>query len=353
MKKNVFQIQKKSANTWRDSRKDIGRSLDLEMKRNIMEIASASPKESGIPEQHKCYNDSRRKDIQFFSGVSSLSRGVLKRRKNKDTIYFTAETWNVELLLRIIHSANQLSIYGAVSSWSGHPSPNETDGEVRHKWRIRQHGNAEECAFTGNKLFGGFCLVKTRLWKQGARWSSGLFFTRTILDCEDLWNSIILEYCWESDVLQHSSRHGWWCWRFHTSMQRIFTTSTRSRFNSSWCNSRTVVGPVLQFIVVRIMGTYRNEIEILSLEQTSTIMFCRRMNRYMDKALVQKAEYTNSSRELITERAVEAIGPCSTKWGQSRTEETRDEESESWRSSVVHSKHICHQTVEVGNCSWV
>ena len=54
--------------------------------------AFTSPKESGIPEQHKCYNDSRRQDIQFVSGVSSLSRGFLKRRKNKDTTYFTAET---------------------------------------------------------------------------------------------------------------------------------------------------------------------------------------------------------------------------------------------------------------------
>ena len=50
---------------------------------------------------------------------------------------------------------------------------------------------------------------------------------------------------------------------------------------------------------MRIMGTYRNEIEILSPEQNSTIMFCRRMNRYMDKAPVQKAEYNNVSREQL------------------------------------------------------
>ena len=35
--------------------------------------------------------------------------------KGKERIRFNADTLNTELLFRIIHSANQLSIYGAVS----------------------------------------------------------------------------------------------------------------------------------------------------------------------------------------------------------------------------------------------
>ena len=50
----------------------------------------------------------------FYTSTSALSRGALKRKKNRNTIHFTAESSNVKLLFRIIHSANQLSIYGAV-----------------------------------------------------------------------------------------------------------------------------------------------------------------------------------------------------------------------------------------------
>ena len=50
----------------------------------------------------------------FYTGTSALSRGALKRKENRNTIHFTAESSSVKLLFRIIHSANQLSVYGAV-----------------------------------------------------------------------------------------------------------------------------------------------------------------------------------------------------------------------------------------------
>ena len=54
----------------------------------------------------------------FFTGASALSRGILKRLKGKENININADASNTELFFRIIHSANQLSIYGAVSQWS-------------------------------------------------------------------------------------------------------------------------------------------------------------------------------------------------------------------------------------------
>ena len=63
-------------------------------------------------------------DMNFTSG-SALSRGILQKMKNKEIIHFTAETSHTELLFRIIDFANQLSICGAVSTWSGQPSANE------------------------------------------------------------------------------------------------------------------------------------------------------------------------------------------------------------------------------------
>ena len=52
-----------------------------------------------------------------FKSISALSRGIfLKRTNNRDTLHFDADASNTELLFRTIHSANQFSIYGAVSS---------------------------------------------------------------------------------------------------------------------------------------------------------------------------------------------------------------------------------------------
>ena len=52
-----------------------------------------------------------------FKSISALSRGILKKKNGRDTIHFSADASNTELLFRIIHSVNQLSIYGAVSTW--------------------------------------------------------------------------------------------------------------------------------------------------------------------------------------------------------------------------------------------
>ena len=78
---------------------------------------------NGTPWQHECYNDLKRQDVQY-SEVSVLSESwSLEKKENKNTFHFSAETSDVELLFRIIHSANQIRVYGAVSSWSGQSSP--------------------------------------------------------------------------------------------------------------------------------------------------------------------------------------------------------------------------------------
>ena len=50
--------------------------------------------------------------------ISAHYRGTLKRISRRNTIHFTADSGNIELMQRTVHSANQLSICGAVSSWS-------------------------------------------------------------------------------------------------------------------------------------------------------------------------------------------------------------------------------------------
>ena len=52
-----------------------------------------------------------------FKNTSALNRGILKKKNARDTIHFNADASNTELLFRIIHSENQLSIFGAVTTW--------------------------------------------------------------------------------------------------------------------------------------------------------------------------------------------------------------------------------------------
>ena len=52
-----------------------------------------------------------------FRGTNALNRGFLKREGGRCTIHFNAESSKPDLLFRTIHSANQLSICGAVASW--------------------------------------------------------------------------------------------------------------------------------------------------------------------------------------------------------------------------------------------
>ena len=65
----------------------------------------------------------------LFKGVSPLGRGVLKKKNNRDTIHYSGEYCNIDLLYRTIHSANQLCIYGAVTKWCGTNS--EESGQSR------------------------------------------------------------------------------------------------------------------------------------------------------------------------------------------------------------------------------
>ena len=46
-----------------------------------------------------------------------MNRGFLKRKGGICPVHFNAESSSAELLFRTIHSANQLSIYGAAASW--------------------------------------------------------------------------------------------------------------------------------------------------------------------------------------------------------------------------------------------
>ena len=98
MKESVFQIPKKSDITWRDSRKDIGRSLDLEMKRDGLEIMCTSLNENEISvAAQMLQHDLRRQDIQFLL-VSvpwgPWNSGKNEKQRDHDISQRKIKTWN-------------------------------------------------------------------------------------------------------------------------------------------------------------------------------------------------------------------------------------------------------------------
>ena len=62
-------------------------------------------------------NDFENSGHPVFKGTSPLDRGILKKKKGKDTIHFNGEYSNVDPWYRTVHSANQLCIRGAVTKW--------------------------------------------------------------------------------------------------------------------------------------------------------------------------------------------------------------------------------------------
>ena len=75
---------------------------------------SYPPEGQGESTANQMVKRSQESDHPVFKSISALARGILKRKGNRDTLHFTADASITEVLYRTIHSANQVSIYGAV-----------------------------------------------------------------------------------------------------------------------------------------------------------------------------------------------------------------------------------------------
>ena len=92
-----------------------GHSLDLEAKRGVMEKSITLLKENGKTQPMvEQFEESGR---PVFKRCFSIGSWNPEDENNKETTHFSADASNTELVCRTIHSANQLSIYGAVARW--------------------------------------------------------------------------------------------------------------------------------------------------------------------------------------------------------------------------------------------
>ena len=98
-----------------DSRKDTGHVYVQEMKRYDTEPSAGGKQYSWVA----LMVELKETAYPVFEIIIALSRWILRRKNNRDTIHFNVDASNTEVLLRTSHSANRFSIYGKISSWCG------------------------------------------------------------------------------------------------------------------------------------------------------------------------------------------------------------------------------------------
>ena len=140
----------------------------------------------------------------IFRGTRELDRGVLKRKSGRTTIHFTADSGNIELMLRTIHSTNQHSVHGAVSSWCIHwlgwskqLDPQEVGSLLRNQ--PKTEGVAGNCWHDHLQRF-----EMMSGWRTSHR----------------LWRSRIPKNSLRRNVLQNRWGREWWIWKIHRTVQR-------------------------------------------------------------------------------------------------------------------------------------
>ena len=161
----VFRIQKKPRNTRRYSRRDTGRSSVLETTRSGMELFLAHLTEKWVTAATQVERF-KGTGHAVFKSISASTRGILKKKNGRDTKNFNADASITELLFGIIHSVNELSIYGAVTNWCAQFGFTEEEKKQEKTERIRDQRCIDKCEITRSKICGIFS--ETGIWKQFA-----------------------------------------------------------------------------------------------------------------------------------------------------------------------------------------
>ena len=115
MKKNVWQMLDSYLCLQEDLEKDNGHSLVLVLRKVVLLSVRTVHKELGQL-QKGCWRNSPKADVQF-SGQRLHCPEVNSKVKDTENCRFTiaADQETIETIFRIIVSANQLSLYGAVA----------------------------------------------------------------------------------------------------------------------------------------------------------------------------------------------------------------------------------------------
>ena len=202
-------------------------------------------KENGIPSLQRWYYDPRKQDTQSLRVPAPwVVESWEEWKKTEETIHFTTDASNTELLFRIIHSVNQLSIYGAVSNWSGQlgQSPNETEPTWEKLMTNKDSVHPEMLKSVDSHEVSSLVNSSRSERASGHRLREDLqnFASQPepMQLTKNLRTSMILEPGCSWYLTQDPSGHGCWFWRRRSRVQRIHITPGRPRTQSTWSNSR-------------------------------------------------------------------------------------------------------------------
>ena len=208
----------------------------------------------------------------LFCTSSALERGRItkQRRGSKKTIHFNGSEQNVELILRTVISANQLSVYGAAA---------EICTEV-----------SKDTMASGNQNH----MQHKILWK---RWK---FLPNLLLPTLEPVNSDGETWCkiwaknrttiWRPEVIQTMLR------RWFENLRSLMTIR---EFERDWIRKNTKIGPVLNVYVCRHEDRYSIEIQVRSLFQDRTDSWVRIVNGI--------GKYVNETTETMDDEEHEAL----------------------------------------------
>ena len=281
---NVFQVPNKSRTTRRNSRKGTGHSLDLEATRCGMENQITLLKENGRRQPTWWWEQFEESGHPVLISVPPLARGILRKKNNKETIHFSADASNTELLYRTIHSANQLSIYGAVARWcedfgmkTDEKPPKTLHDEMLREFQPKEVTSVVKAPRNAQPAAGnGMREVQQKFETLGTE----VQFKRICKEAAFIHEVAVgRSYRTASDVDDGFGGRTPIC-REHTKPR----TDSDSRIFAA-IKQRTIIGPVLQVHTVKCLGICGTEIQIpstISSKITSCVVICRGQNRNVE-----------------------------------------------------------------------
>ena len=192
-----------------------------------------------------------------FWSISALSRGILKRKRWQR--YHTLQAQNSFFA----HSANQLSIYGAVSSWWvwGKLHDNQRIKKSRFRTSSQQKRTSSQwkCGTTRSEFFGAKSKERQwSIWKQIARTTSDIGNTGERYPiCGSLWRCDIRERSLWWDGLQTGPDEDDRFWTQNPSMQRIHTSSWKTPIlgSMSWFQDKLLLDQFFKLMLYDILAS--------------------------------------------------------------------------------------------------
>ena len=269
MKKNVWQMLDSYLCMQEDLEEDNGHSLVLVLRKSGTLSVRTDHKESGTKSQKGCCWNSGRADVQFSMLRLHCPEVILKSKgRGKLSIHYAADQETNEIIFRIIVSANQLSLYGAVA-------------EICEEYESL-HERTERPVVMGQSSSS---LVLSAIK------------TEVSLDCDDPTNQDLLlqQYGERIEKLSQQDKFSKFCMdagflsvvengqyfmtkdtgdltQFYTVACREYTLPREEAASQpkGWIQGNTKIGPVLEVATSYLHGKHGVEVRIMSLNRDNT-----------------------------------------------------------------------------------